>query len=319
MRLSWRFRHPAGLLVALLACAGGESTTQPALPPVASVLLTPAYATIQLDGTLQVAAEIRDAANDPVTGAVVTWVSRNVGVATVSPGGLVSGTGEGTTRIVASVDGRSDSVTITVIATWDPDVLGVPRFIARDYIDHTVLARISRFRSGFGHDYSDGVESCRSMKHYFQPRSNVDWSALAIRSPVAGRIVSLQAEMTFGTQVQIVPAGYPAATVIIFHVNPVSGLAVGQAVNAGDTLGAHIGSQTLSDVAIRFRSQENGYRLVSYFEAMADSVFAGYAGLGVVTRDSFLISRADRDASPLQCSGESFTDPGTVENWVDLP
>jgi hypothetical protein len=31
-----------------------------------------------------------------------------------------------------------------------------------------------------------------------------------------------------------------------------------------------------------------------------------------------IIDRAERDAAPLQCDGESFLSPGTIENWVAL-
>jgi len=53
--------------------------------------------------------------------------------------------------------------------TWNVDSLGVPRFVATDYIESARIARVSRFRSGYGHDYSDAFESCRSMKHYYMP------------------------------------------------------------------------------------------------------------------------------------------------------
>jgi hypothetical protein len=231
---------------------------------------------------------------------------------------MVYGVAPGVVTIVASAESAADSATITTIATYDPDSLGVPRFIAHDYIDRSMIARVSRFRSGIGHDYSDGVEQCRSMKHYFQPRGTVDWGSVPILSPVAGQVTALVPETTFGSQIQIVPAALPAATVVIFHLNPAPGLAVGQPIGAGDTLGTHIGSQTMSDIAIRLTTL-SGYRLVSYFAALPDSVFAGYAALGIATRDSLSITRADRDANPLACVGEAFTDQGTLPNWVDLP
>ncbi len=67
--------------------------------------------------------------------------------------------------------------------TYDVDANGVPRFVDTSYIDLDGLTRISLFRSHDGHDYSDGVETCRSMKHYFK----VPTSATVIRAPVATR------------------------------------------------------------------------------------------------------------------------------------
>jgi hypothetical protein len=301
-----------------LACAAGDTPTPPASAPrVVSVLVNPRSAEVEMGATVRFSAQAWDSDNRAVD-STFTWTSREAAVASVTPDGTVRGVGPGTAFIVAALQGHADSASVSVIATHDPDVLGVPRFIAADYVDRTSLLRISKFRSGFGHDYADGVEQCRSMKHYFQPRSNLDWGTLPIRSPVAGRIVELRAENTFGTQVQIVPTNFPAATVVLFHVRTANGLAVGQAVGAGETLGTHIGSQTFSDIAIRLRTA-NGYRLVSYFDAMTDSVFAGYAALGVPSRAALVISRAEREASPLECAGEAFLGPGALPNWFDFP
>jgi hypothetical protein len=53
---------------------------------------------------------------------------------------------------------------------WDPAAQGLPHFVTSQYLDLDAIYRISRFRSGEGHTYVDQFESCRSMKHYFDPR-----------------------------------------------------------------------------------------------------------------------------------------------------
>ena len=98
------------------------------------------------------------------------------------------------------------------------DPLDLPEFVDVNYIELDKIHRISKFRSGEGHDYSDDFESCRSMKHYFQPDSSVDWSLIKIYSPVSGVIVRLYEEWA-GTQLQIQSSKYPDFTFIIFHVN----------------------------------------------------------------------------------------------------
>jgi hypothetical protein len=155
------------------------------------------------------------------------------------------------------------------------------------------------------------------MKHYFMPRADVDWSAIVVSSPVNGTIAELQPETTFGTQVQIRTSALSAATVILFHVVLDGGVAVGMPVTAGQRLGRHVGSQTMSDVAIRIETP-SGFRFVSYFDAMTDGVFAAFQALGTGGRGAFVISRSDRDATPLACTGEQFADAGTLPNWVDL-
>jgi hypothetical protein len=45
---------------------------------------------------------------------------------------------------------------------------------------------------------------------------------------------------------------------------------------------------------------------------------AGYAARGVLSREAAIISQAERDASPLTCTGEAFSGPGALPNWVHL-
>lgn len=199
---------------------------------------------------------------------------------------------------------------------WDLDTKGLPALIVEDYIDLGAVVRISRFRSGQGHSYADEVESCRSMKHYFVPAPGRDWSAVAIRAPLAGEIVEMRPEWA-GVQIAIRSREYPAFVVILFHVTPVVGLEVGGRVEPGEQLGTHVGTQTWSDVAIRVDTPQ-GNRLVSYFDAMAAPLFDRYRARGVTAKEAAVISRAERDADPLACSGETFTWRGTLPHWVDL-
>jgi hypothetical protein len=177
--------------------------------------------------------------------------------------------------------------------------------VTADYIELVRISSISKFRSGIGHDYSDDYESCRSMKHYFVPKSY----PVKIFSPVSGTVDYLTPEWA-GTQVGI-RAGN--RVFIIFHVNVFASLQVGDAVAAGQQIGTHIGSQTYSDIAVR-----EGNRLLSYFQVMTDSVFQAYRNRGVSSRDDLIISKEARDADPLTCSGEDIVSPGNLPNWINL-
>jgi hypothetical protein len=205
----------------------------------------------------------------------------------------------------------------TTAPTYDVDALGVPRIANVSYIDLAPIMRVSMFRSAFGHDYHDAFETCRSMKHYFQPVSTVDWSTIAIASPVDGTIVYLRSEQTFGTQVAIRSTAQPAFTFILFHVRPAAGLDSGARVAAGQRLGSHIGTQTMSDIAVGV-STPAGYKLVSWFETMTDELFASYAARGVAARSSAIITKADRDNNRLTCDGETFVGAAPLENWLSL-
>jgi hypothetical protein len=204
----------------------------------------------------------------------------------------------------------------TTSDTYDIDTKGIPRFVATDYIESAKIQQITKFRSGEGHSYSDDFETCRSMKHYFLPKSTVDWGTIKIFSPVRGTVSNVVMEFA-GAQVAIQSADYSAFRFIIFHINLTNPLKIGDPVSAGQQLGTHIGSQTMSDMAVGVNTPK-GYALVSYFALMTDPVFQTYQARGVASREAMVISRAARDADPLGCSGETFATIGTINNWQIL-
>jgi len=77
------------------------------------VTVTPPSANLSIAGTVQLSATIVDSKGNPATG-VVTWATRNPGVATVDGTGLVTATGAGTTSISAVFQGVTGTATITV-------------------------------------------------------------------------------------------------------------------------------------------------------------------------------------------------------------
>ncbi len=191
-----------------------------------------------------------------------------------------------------------------------------PTFVTAHYIDLGAVGRISRFRSAVGHDYSDDFETCRSMKHYFEPRAGIDPTRIAIFAPVDGTVAELREEWA-GTQVGIQAAERPAFTLVVFHVHVDPPLAVGDRVRAGQRLGTHIGPQTMSDIAVR-EATPHGMRLVSYFEVLSDARFAEVAALGPARRADAIIGAAERDRRPLRCQGDRFLDPPGDADWLIL-
>jgi hypothetical protein len=200
---------------------------------------------------------------------------------------------------------------------WDIDKSGIPRFIETNYIELNKIYRISKFRSSVGHDYSDAFEHCRSMKHYFEPRSDVDWSIIKIFSPVTGAITKVDVEWA-GTKIEIVSDDYPAFRFSIFHINTLVQYNVGDKVVSGEQLGTHIGSQTMSDISVIVNDPTKQGRMISYFEVITDAIFNEYSTSGVSNREDMIISKTTRDANPLSCSGETFITQDTLENWVIL-
>jgi hypothetical protein len=192
---------------------------------------------------------------------------------------------------------------------------GIPKFVDTQYIELDKIEKISKFRSAAGHDYSDDFESCRSMKHYYQPYDTLIWNDIKVYSPVAGSIVRIREEWA-GTQLEIRSDEYPAFSFIIFHMDLLVTPKIGDKLTKGQQLGTHIGTQTTSDIAVGVNTPR-GYKLVSYFDLMTDSLFAAYQERGLSTRSDVIITKEERDADPLICVGdEGFTTQGTLENWI---
>jgi hypothetical protein len=87
------------------------------------------------------------------------------------------------------------------------------------------------------------------MKHYFDPRSPAESGRIRVYAPVDGEIADVRQEWA-GMQIRVTPTEYPAFQIILFHVNVTVPLAPGTRVAAGQQIGTHIGSQTMSDVAV---------------------------------------------------------------------
>jgi glucose/arabinose dehydrogenase len=199
-----------------------------------------------------------------------------------------------------------------------------PRFIQAHYLDPSAISRISRFRSGAGHDFNDGWETCRSMKHYLWPRGSEPgaahdpaWTQLPIFAPVDGHIARVLPE-SWGTQLWLEPTSAPEFRVRIFHVSLAPGWREGDPVSAGNLLGYHASDETMSDVALEWQSADGSMRLLSYFDAMPVDLFQDLVVRGVTSPAMLSIDRVERDAAPLDCDGERFRSPSSPVDWVDL-
>lgn len=217
--------------------------------------------------------------------------------------------------------------------SYDIDGNGIPRFVDTDFTQLDQIASISRFRSAIGHSYQDDFESCRSMKHYYRPydiyREN---GVVAIHSPVKGMILDIRDEGHGAStdltnkQIHIQPEDQPAFTIIIFHADLIDDSFIsGRHVTAGEQLAfARMYYEDLNehatnfDIAVRVNTP-SGSRLVSYIDILSDEIFNTYLARGASSRQDFIISQEARDADPLQCDGERFLVPGTLDDWFTFP
>ena len=176
-----------------------------------------------------------------------------------------------------------------------------------------------------GHDYSDDFESCRSMKHCFNPNVS-DYTTIEIFSPVDGTILSMVESN--GIRIHIRSSEHPEYQFIIFHIDALPSLEVGDFLSAGEKIGNHINNTTISDIAVKRSVLHDGIfksQLISYFDVMTDEHFiSNYKSSEITDRTDLIISAEERDASPLLCEGEVFVGEildggyGSISNWAML-
>jgi hypothetical protein len=113
-RLALGFGMVAATAALLAACAGDSPTMPVSTDPITSITISPPSASLVLNGTLQLAAVLKDSAGAPLTGRVISWSTDAAQVASVSPSGLVEGDDSGTATITATSEGKHATATITV-------------------------------------------------------------------------------------------------------------------------------------------------------------------------------------------------------------
>lgn len=101
---------PAGFSLALAACGGGGSTTEPA----STLVITLPTTSIASGTSVQATASISDGSGGSSPASNVTWSSSNPTVASVSSG-LITGALKGTATISATSGGLTGQVVVTVV------------------------------------------------------------------------------------------------------------------------------------------------------------------------------------------------------------
>ncbi len=97
---------------------GGSAAVEVRQVP-ASVAITPADPQVTLGGTLQLAAEVKDANGNDLPSPDVTWTSADESIATVDADGLLEGVAEGQVDVTAASGTASGSTTAAVILEAD--------------------------------------------------------------------------------------------------------------------------------------------------------------------------------------------------------
>ena len=94
--------------------ASTDLTVTAPTPPLASVTVEPAELMVAPGRSGRLVATLRDFSGNPITGPTVSWISDAPAVASVDAGGVVTGHGQGTATVTATVQGLSSSATATI-------------------------------------------------------------------------------------------------------------------------------------------------------------------------------------------------------------
>lgn len=253
-----------------------------------------------------------------------------------------------------------DTIYIDIEHPWDP-LVPVPKLITANPVSLTNLSAFSLFRSGEGHDFADDYEaSGRSMKNYFNVRPEYinTFNVVAIYSPVNGMIAGADPEQSEispgvprGTQVHIVPTGYAAFDVRLFHINLDVSVSVGSTVTAGQLIGyaelrpdspnfdwavqvawgARPSDAALSARPPEFRNETFdalGAKLLNPFSLMDAATFTAWGAYGLTDLNDTEFSAAYRDANPATFGGPSnpadyyslatVPEPATTAAWAGV-
>ncbi len=103
------------LILLLLASACGREPR--GAGQLARVLVNPVSTSVQVGDSVQLTATLLDSTGTPLSPGAVSWESSHIGVATVSPVGLVTGVGVGAVKVTASSGGASGWAVVTVTKT----------------------------------------------------------------------------------------------------------------------------------------------------------------------------------------------------------
>jgi len=221
---------------------------------VASVVVSPAPATLSVGGTVQLTVTLKDASGTTLTGRTVAWTSSTLTVATVSQSGLVTDVASGgTTTITATSEGKSGTSAVTVQAPLpsgsvpDPTLLPVasgqvPNLVAYlalnvpsqpagfSYNDPVTGVKVWKVTSSTtpianphaGHDYADGPNE---VSRGWGPNNNTHTILFYAGTPGVGSpyyLVDFTRGVGFSNYRQLPAAAQPARD-LCFSFSSVAG------------------------------------------------------------------------------------------------
>jgi uncharacterized protein YjdB len=106
----------------LAVCSEGGTgvTTEPPVPVVTSVAVSPATASLMVGANQPLVATVKDQSGNEMTGQTVAWSTSDANAATVNTNGMVAAVAAGSTTITATVAGKTGTSSVTVTTAPPP-------------------------------------------------------------------------------------------------------------------------------------------------------------------------------------------------------
>ena len=101
------------------------TVSPPSAAPVATVVVSPASASVAPGGSVQLSATTQDSAGNVLTGRAISWSTSDPAIATVDSAGTVRAVAAGAATITATSEGKSGSAAITVTSAAPAPVASV--------------------------------------------------------------------------------------------------------------------------------------------------------------------------------------------------
>ncbi len=219
------------MVLGLAACNRAEETVAAVIRVAHAIVVEPASLAMPAGGQWQLAAEVNDAAGQPIGGAAIVYRSGGEAIAMVGPNGLVSSVGPtGTTYIEVISERRSVRVPVTVTAGTIAalELLNVPpaTTIAGDAVGRIEI----RARDAFGNGVSDvplewrvlsgdGSVEAAAAKSDVTGKASAQWLAGA---RVGAQVIEVRSGELAPLVVQSTAIAGPPASLVLGTDPPVS-------------------------------------------------------------------------------------------------
>jgi hypothetical protein len=210
--------------------------------------------------------------------------------------------------------------------SFDPD--NIPKIASFNFSELDKFSRMSKLRSGVGHDYSfpsvefdpDGL-NCISMKHYFIPKGvpfdgasyattshTFDWSLIKFFAPADGVIQDVEYISTPDgeeAQFSIQSSHYPGYYFNFLHLKLLPDLGLGSTVKAGQQIGTLINEENWGEIGVQVRVNSTESYFISFLQVVTGEVFDAYNVRKITSPLDVIVSKEQRDANPLSCGGNA--------------